>query len=430
MNEQFFLEILLVPFALHIIHTYLTAFRREIKYHKAYRYTAWAIYILFLYLVIFSNSRYPLVTILGNTLLMAIALHASGYGDIKTALFRSCIYHASRMVIEVATQSILLATLAEDHFVAGNLISTIATYIIIQIYKRWKRPDLAIPLSFRHWSRLFFVPFSSILLTHYAHVTALHSGEMPFFYFLSIFIILNNYLIFDVYDKMSALSLIEKQNKAYEQEISLCVRQAQEREESYRQTRILRHDLKVRLVALHSLLETGKTEAAKKEIKQMLRENSLSGNGIAETGNLALDALVNYKNNSAASKGIQMKYSLEVPADLFVESVDLCVILGNLLDNALEAVQKLRREDRFVSLTIHLKKNALIITVENPFRDEIPVDSHGNIQSRKTGDHGIGLLSVERTAQKYAGNTIIHHENGIFRVSVMLCPQKYLHKTS
>lgn len=354
---------------------------------------------------------------------MGHSLHASGYGDIKTAIFRSCIYHASRMVVEVATQSILLAVLSEDSFVVGNLISTIAMYIIIQIYKRWKRPEFAIPLPFRYWIRLFFVPFSSILLTHYAHKTALHSGEMPFFYFLAIFIIMNNYLIFDLYDKMSAQALMEKQNQVYEQEIILCIRQAKEREESYRQTRILRHDLKIRLVALHSLLETEKTEAAKKEIEKMLQENALNGHGIANTGNLALDALINYKNNSASSEGIQIKCFLNVPSDIFVESTDLCVILGNLLDNALEAVQRLPQEDRLVSLTVHLTKNTLIITVENPFRNEILVDRYGNIQSHKTGEHGIGLLSVERTAEKYAGNTIIHHENGIFHVTVVLCQQ-------
>lgn len=91
MTDHIFLDVLMVPFALHIIQTYLTSFRRETIHSKVYRYAAWSAYILFLYMVIFSNSKYPLLTILGNTILMALPLHASGYGDIKTALFRSCI---------------------------------------------------------------------------------------------------------------------------------------------------------------------------------------------------------------------------------------------------------------------------------------------------------------------------------------------------
>lgn len=430
MTDHIFLDVLMVPFALHIIQTYLTSFRRETIHSKVYRYAAWSAYILFLYMVIFSNSKYPLLTILGNTILMALPLHASGYGDIKTALFRSCIYHASRMVLEVITQNILLATLAEDPFVAGNLISTIAMYIVIQIYKRWKRPDLAIPLSFRHWIRLFLVPFSSILIIHYAHMTALHSGETPYFYFLSIFIILNNYLIFDIYDKMSTQALIERQNQVHEQEIRLCIKQAAEREESYRQTRILRHDLTGRLIALNTLLESGQITEAESQIKKMLAENSMNNPGAAETGNLALDSLINYKYAVASAEGSRLTCRLDVPAELFVEDTDLCVILENLLNNALEAVQKLPQEDRKVTLTVQLTKNVLVITVENPFKGDIAVDCHGRIQSHKSGDHGIGLLSIERTAKKYDGDITIRHENGRFLVSVMLLQQDFLHKES
>lgn len=431
MNASLFLDVLMVLFAVHIIHTYLASFRREAIYHKAFCYAAWAGYVLFLYLVMFSHSRYPLLTLFGNIILLAALLFAYGCGDIKTALFRSCVYHASRMAVEVVTQSILLATLAGDPFVAGYLISTIAMYFIVQMYKHWRGWDHTAPLSFRYWIRLFFVPLSSMLIIHYAHVTSLHSGETAFFYFLSIFIILINYLIFDVYDKVSAQALMERQNQAYEQDIRLCVRQAAEREEAYRQTRILRHDLKGRLVALHALLEAGQTMETQKEIEKMLEENSLRRHGTVETGNLALDALVNYKHTAASAEGIRMTCQLDVPTALFVEGPDLCVILENLLNNALEAVRQLAEEkEKWISLTVRLVKGVLLITVENPYNGEVTLDSRGKLRSSKSGDHGIGLLSVERTAEKYDGDISVHYGEGIFRVSVMLCPQKILHKTT
>ncbi|MDE5937698.1 MAG: GHKL domain-containing protein [Lachnospiraceae bacterium] len=431
MNASLFLDVLMVLFAVHIIHTYLASFRREAIHHKAFRYAAWAGYVLFLYLVMFSHSRYPLLTLFGNIILLAALLFAYGCGDIKTALFRSCVYHASRMAVEVVTQSILLATLAGDPFVAGYLISTIAMYFIVQMYKHWRGWDHTAPLSFRYWIRLFFVPVSSMLITYYAYALTLHSGKMVFFYFLSILIILVNYLIFDVYDKVSAQALMERQNQAYEQDIRLCVRQAAEREEAYRQTRILRHDLKGRLVALHALLEAGQTLETQKEIEKMLEENSLRRHGTVETGNLALDALVNYKHTAASAEGIRMTCQLDVPTALFVEGPDLCIILENLLNNALEAVRQLAEEKaKWISLTVRLVKGVLLITVENPYNGEITLDSRGKLRSSKAGDHGIGLLSVERTAEKYAGDVSVHYGEGIFRVSVMLCPQKILHKTT
>lgn len=394
MKAQFILDALMVLFGLHIVQTYLSSFRREAKYHKAFRYAAWAVYILFLYIVMFTNSRYPLLTLLGNIVLLTVLLIAYGCGDVKTALFRSCIYHASRMAVEAVIQNSILLALPEDSFVAGNLISTLAMYIIIQMYRRWKERDLTIPLAFRYWIRLFSVPVFSIGIIRYAHITAIQSNRMALFYFLSILSILINYLIFDLYDKLSAQALMERQKLAYEQEIQLCIKQAAEREEAYQQTRVLRHDLKGRLVALSALLEAGQTEETKKEIKKMLKENSLNRHGTAETGNLPLDALVNYKYATAAAEGIQMSCRLEVPAVLFVNGTDLCIILENLLDNAMEAVKKLPEGERQVSLVVQLIKGVILITVENPYQGEILLDSHGRIRSRKTGDHGIGLLSV------------------------------------
>lgn len=431
MKEQLFLDVLMMFFGIHIIHIYLASFRRETIRHKAFRYAAWAIYILFLYLVMFSKSIYPLLTLFGNILLLAALLFTYGCGDIKTALFRSCIYHASRMVVEVGTRSILLAALSEDPFVAGNIISTITMYIIVQMYRHWKGWDHTASLAFRHWIKLFFIPVSSMLITYYAYAITLYSGKITFFYFLSVLIVLINYIIFDVYDKISAQTLIERQNQAYEQEISLCVKQATEREEAYRQTRILRHDLKGRLVALRALLEAGQTEATKKEIERMLEENNLNRHGIAETGNLALDALVNYKYTAAYTDGIRMTCRLDAPAELFVEGPDLCIILENLLSNALEAVRLLSDEkDKWINLTVQLLKGVLLIIVENPYSGELVMDSRGNLRSSKTGEHGIGLLSVKRTTEKYAGEVSICHEGGIFKVSVMLCQSEILHKHS
>lgn len=93
MNIKLFFDALMELFAIHIIRAYLTFFRREV------------------------------------------------------------IYHALRMIVEVDTQGILMATLSEDPFIAGNLISTLVTYIIIQMYKRCQERDFTTPLSFAIGSR-------------------------------------------------------------------------------------------------------------------------------------------------------------------------------------------------------------------------------------------------------------------------------------
>ncbi len=419
MNDRLIFNTLMTLFALLITHTYLSSFRQKNIENKAACYVTWFVYVLFQYCVAISDARYPLAILIINIILVTLIQIISCEGDSKTAIFRSGIFYATWMAIEVVSLGILLAVRAEDSFIVGNFVSKIFMYVTAQTYKRWLGRDNTIPIPFRYWIELFLVPASSILIIYNAYVTTQNNKSQTTFSIVSILTVLINYVIFDVYDKMGTQALIEKQNRAYEQEISLCIRQSAEREESYRKTRILRHDLKDRLIALNVLLEQNRTEDARKEIQKMLRENSLNGHGVAESGNLVLDALVNYKYAIALSDGIRMECCLEVPADLFVEGTDLCIILGNLLDNALEAVQKLPPErEKWINLLVQLIKGTLLITIENPYIGKIMTNSHGKIHSGKTGEHGIGLLSVERTAAKYGGEIAISYKEQIFRASV------------
>lgn len=422
MNDYGFTDVLMVLFAVQITRTYLAPFKRETSVHKARGYATWGIYILFQYLVMISGAKHPLLILLTNILLVALIQSFSCGEDFRNALFRSGVLYASWMAVEVITQNILLfAGIDGEHFFdIGNVISKIAMYIVVQVHKRWRGQNSGVPLPFRHWVELILVPAASILVIYSTYVLTLRSGMPTAFSAVSFLMILINYVIFDVYEKMGAQTLMERQNRDYEQEIRLCTRQAADREEAYRQTRLLRHDLNARLVAVKALLDEDKATEASDEIGKMIHENSLRRHQIAHSGNLALDALVNYKYSAALAEGIVMECRIETPAELPAAGTDLCVILGNLLDNALEAVRLLPQEDRKVSLTVQLSKGILLIAVENPYMGKILVDKNGRICSSKTGDHGIGIISVERTAARYGGDVSIRHDNGMFSVSVIL----------
>lgn len=428
--NHIFLNMLMALFAAQIVHTHLTSFSRATVYRKPPYFAVWMLYLFLQYYLMAAQSIYnPLLPIFANILLITLIHFFYGI-PLKNALFHSCILGTSWMAVEAITRGFLLAAGTDEahFFITGNLISKFAMYIIIQTYKwLWGRNRI-VPLPFLHWFELALVPFSSILTICSAYLLTLGKRTNLLFGLISFLTILVNYIIFDIQEKMALHALIERQNLAYEHEISLCVRQAAEREEAYRQTRILRHDLKGRLLALSALLEEQRTEDAIKEIRKMLKENSLNRHYISESGNTVLDALINYTYSASIAEGIRMDCCLETPAELFVEGADLCVILANLLDNALEAVRNLPEDkDKWISLTVRLIKGVLIIHVENPYVGEITMDCHGKLRSSKSGDHGIGLQSVERTASKYKGELIIRHENEVFHTSVNLYQRKILH---
>ncbi len=123
------------------------------------------------------------------------------------------------------------------------------------------------------------------------------------------------------------------------------------------------------------------------------------------TGDETADCLINSKAAAAAADNIRLQAQVEFPRHTNIRSADLCAILGNLLDNALEAAgQVAEPEERFVLLTIRRINQMLVIKVENSFA-AVPIEEQGELQTTKTegGLHGWGLKSVRTAAGKYDG---------------------------
>lgn len=163
------------------------------------------------------------------------------------------------------------------------------------------------------------------------------------------------------------------------------------------------HDLHNHLGMLRQMLTTEKYEKAVEyldELQEPIRE-------IADktwTGDETVDYLINSKVSLATQMDIEMQVRVEFPRHSNVKSADLCTILGNLLDNALDAVQKNEKGQRRIGLTIRRINQMLVIKVENPF-SIAPVQKGGELQTIKTdgGMHGWGLKSARTAVEKYDG---------------------------
>lgn len=156
-----------------------------------------------------------------------------------------------------------------------------------------------------------------------------------------------------------------------------------EREEAYQNTRRIRHDLNSYLVDLKAAIQYGKLDEASSKIDDILDSNKIYKNEISRTGNLVIDSLINYKFSLAQKEGIDMKCYVFVPDRLPFDGADLCIILGNLLDNAMEAVGCFPTGHRYMSVSVTLVKGSLSIMVENPYQGEVMEDSASHIVTSK-----------------------------------------------
>lgn len=429
MNEYRLLNILMVLFSTQVVSTYLTAFHNNKKVISIARWLAWGIYVIFQCWVMESNASRPLFILTMNILLICTIYKSSYHINNKTALFRVGIFYVFWMLVEVAVNYVLGKTgvVAMSYgFIVGNVISKIIVYIIVHIFKRCRKRDSLTDISFKYWIRLFSIPLVTIYVIHNTFYLTCQNQRNIFFLITTILMILANYVTFDVYDKLGSQQETEKRNIAYEQQIMLCNKQAEEREVAYQETRRVRHDINDYLVDLKATIQSGQIREAEKKIDTILKNNQIYKNEVSHSGNLVIDSLINYKYSLAQREGTDIKCYVFVPEQIPFDGADLCIILGNLLDNAIEAVGRLPKEYRRLEVSVSQVKGSLCIMVQNPYEGRIRKNRKGQLLTSKKDslNHGIGLSSVQRSADKYNGEVLINLKNGLFRVVVLLYPGK------
>ena len=184
---------------------------------------------------------------------------------------------------------------------------------------------------------------------------------------------------------------------------ALLMRDYQLLKDTYAANAKLFHDFHNHIEALHRYLEKDRTAEAVRYLES-LRSPIEAVTQHVWVGDEAVDYLINSKVTLAASREIQVNCNIEYPQHTNIGSVDLVVILGNLLDNALEAVDGTEGNLRFINLTIRRINEMLIIKLENGCK-AAPAITEGELKTTKknTDLHGWGLQSVRTAAERYDG---------------------------
>ena len=205
-----------------------------------------------------------------------------------------------------------------------------------------------------------------------------------------------------------------------EEQAELLDRDYQSLNRLYSENARLFHDLHNHIELLHRHLTHGNVNEAVEYLEDLrgpVREITNSG----WTGDEAVDYLIGNKIAAAQEQQIAAEVNMEFPRHTNIRSADLTAILGNLLDNALEAAKKAQGDRRFIRLTVRRINNMLVIKVENGCESP-PVSKQGELITSKTegGLHGWGLKSVRAAAEKYDGIVETMYEDHVFRAVVTL----------
>lgn len=208
----------------------------------------------------------------------------------------------------------------------------------------------------------------------------------------------------------------EHQTENFQREV--LSQQYEEISQIYLNMRGWRHDYHNHLQVMKAQLTVGNTE----EMKQYLDELEQDLNKVdtyIKSGNLMVDAILNGKLSIAETKNIRVNCKASLPETLSTDDVDLCVILGNLLDNAMEACEQIPEEERFLRIYMVVNKSQLYISIQNSAKEELDFNERNYI-TNKRGSHGFGMKRVKAMVDKYDGFLNLANEPGIFAAEVSM----------
>ena len=181
-----------------------------------------------------------------------------------------------------------------------------------------------------------------------------------------------------------------------------------------------RHDMNNQFIALSQLLSSKKYEDAEAQLSKL---SYLTKNKIiySTSGNVIIDGLINYKLQNAINDKIKVKTEIAIPVQLQIDTTDIVAILGNLIDNALSALQDVSAEERYLTLKVVFSQKRLIIRTSNPYCGDIMCKNGKIVTSKKAHDlHGYGLNNIARAVDKYKGYMEINYSDNIYTVDIIM----------
>lgn len=265
----------------------------------------------------------------------------------------------------------------------------------------------------------FFIILTSIIVFLLETIIFLQDNVKDIIKFLSSgCVLLIIFMMVYLYDSLSRIFIETTQAELIRAEKNYYYNQSQLLDKKNEEVRKIRHDIKNQLMVVESMIDEGNSGA--KDYLAKLNEKIDSTMLFSQTGNTSIDSIINYKMNLASAKGISTEVNIEVPSDMPIRPEDMVVVIGNILDNAIEAVNR-AGINGYIYLDIKYKKGNMFIVCKNSFDGIVNIKSN-SIYTRKTDDiyHGLGLKSVEDVVKKYDGAIDFEYTDKEFKVNIIM----------
>lgn len=210
---------------------------------------------------------------------------------------------------------------------------------------------------------------------------------------------------------------IDRRLAAYQRE--LIDTHYMEVETMYKQMRGWRHDYRNHIQVMKALAAKDDMDGIRSYL-DMLDHDLATVDTVVKTGNAMADAILNSKITLARSKGISVSVDAHIPVKLKMSELDLCVIIGNLFDNAIDANMALPEEERMIRVYMDMKKTQLYISFTNFTATKKQKKLGGRFATTKGEGHGFGLVRIDNIIERLDGYLSRNSEDGAFTTEILI----------
>lgn len=401
-----------IMFAFFTVYLFLLYFGIFLKKKKKNIWMLVGLIVLVLWQMDIPNIiyKFPKTWSIGVTVGFTLFVVVSVFeGKLWMKVFFSVTFDAIWMLAEMLIGSLLLfyGKSITEWQAFGSFTSKILFLIVIVALRKVLTNEKILGVPPWHTILIVFIPMGSIYIMNavfmlayrteweYAGLYSLASGGI---------LLCVNVLAFYLYIKLADDLQVRQMNMVYEKQLELCVRHQEETEISMMQVRDVRHSMRNHLLVILAYAEKGEREKLKKYVEDLVEGGSLEPSKSVNTGNIVMDSLVGYWKQVAENEKIKFDFELSIPMEMPFRGADISLIMGNLLENAMEGARKID-VGRYIRLKVQYNRKNLLISVENSYKGELEKGKDGELKTTKgdTANHGIGLPSVRRAVGKYQG---------------------------
>ena len=301
----------------------------------------------------------------------------------------------------------------------GLVLYQLVRYVLTSYLQRQRRENREI-YNNRLYGWIALIPILSILLIFLFVKEELKSEQSNYLYCYSLVIILTiiNVVIYNIFEKNDELYREKLIDNYTIQKLKNREKYYKNLEEYQQEIRMLKHDLKNQMTAIGGYLDQDDINHARQAL-YLLQNHIAQREKVYYTRNVAINSVLNAKEIEIQAKGIEYDFQVKMPETIKMYESDLISVVGNLLDNAIEACS-IVKEKKYIKFDLYYYGSSIVISCENSTASRVT-----NLKTRKPNRpyHGLGLKSIDRVIERYSGGKKIITTDNSFKIELNLWDQ-------